>query len=70
MNIRNPVEHIEQGDSYGSDLELAYEVHVANDKLAGTYSNTCNQNYLNDLDTWQRRQDRRQRLRKQIEKIG
>lgn len=61
--INSPIDHLEQGDSYASDLELAYAAHAANTEKIGVYQAACKRGHEADVKDWDRREIIREKAR-------
>jgi len=62
VNIQNPIEHIKQGDSYGTDLELANGVHKANADKVDEYIKACDKGFETRQKAYERREEIRAKL--------
>ena len=67
-NIQTPIDHIQQGDSYGTDLELAYAAHKSNAEKISTYEKACNEGHEADLADYERREAVRSTARAAVAK--
>jgi len=62
VNILTPINHIQQGDSYGTDLELAHGVHKANSDKVDEYIKACDKGFETRQKAYERREEIRAKL--------